>query len=60
VGVPTSAHLIYIPFVLIIGIVLGFILGGRAARDAEAGRLAREKAKTERRAKRDAEKPYTD
>ena len=33
-GVPTSAHFIYIPFVLLIGIVIGFILGGRAARKA--------------------------
>ena len=30
----TSAHFIYIPLVVIAGIVIGFILGGRAARDA--------------------------
>jgi hypothetical protein len=30
----TSGHFIFIPGILLIGIVLGFILGGRAARDA--------------------------
>jgi hypothetical protein len=52
-GVPTSAHFIYIPFVLVIGIVIGFILGGRAARDAQAARDEREKARAARRAARD-------
>jgi hypothetical protein len=56
-GVPTSAHFIYIPFVLLIGVVLGFILGGRAARDARAADEARTKAKEERRKQRDAAKP---
>jgi hypothetical protein len=42
----TAAHFIYIPMVAIVGIVLGFFLGGRAARDAFA--LAEKKA--ERRA----------
>ena len=32
----TSAHFIFIPAVLIVGIVIGWILGGRAARDAFA------------------------
>jgi hypothetical protein len=31
--VPTIAHLIYIPGVLLIGIALGFVLGARAARN---------------------------
>jgi hypothetical protein len=57
VGVPTSAHFIYIPFVLLIGIVVGFILGGRAARDAFAAREQKEKARAERRAARAAEPP---
>ncbi len=55
-GVPTSAHFIYIPFVLLIGIVVGFILGGRAARDAIAAREEKDKARAARRAARDAEK----
>jgi hypothetical protein len=53
VGVPTSAHFIYIPFVLLIGIVVGFILGGRVARDALAAREQKERARAERRAARD-------
>ena len=33
-GVPPSSHFIYIPVVLVLGTVVGFILGSRAARDA--------------------------
>ncbi len=51
-GVPTSAHFIYIPFVLLIGIVIGFILGGRAARDAFAAQKEKEDARAARRAAR--------
>jgi hypothetical protein len=50
---PPSSHFIYIPIVLVLGVVLGFILGARATRDAlnleqrrkadkDARRLARE------------------
>ena len=35
-GVPTAAHFIFIPAVLIIGVVIGWILGSRAAQDAMA------------------------
>lgn len=49
---PTTAHFIYIPAVLVIGIVIGFILGGRAARDAFAAQTQREAARAARRAKR--------
>jgi proteasome assembly chaperone (PAC2) family protein len=31
--VPTIAHLLYIPGVLLIGIAVGFVLGARAARN---------------------------
>jgi hypothetical protein len=31
-GLPTSEHLIFIPGVLLIGITIGWVLGGRAAR----------------------------
>jgi proteasome assembly chaperone (PAC2) family protein len=31
--VPTIAHLIYIPGVLLIGIAIGFVIGARAARN---------------------------
>ena len=36
---PTAAHFLYIPGVLILGIVLGWILGSRAAADAYAAQL---------------------
>jgi hypothetical protein len=60
---PPSSHFIYIPVMLVLGIVLGFIFGSKATRDAlafeakkaeerEARRLARE----ERRAKDEAGK----
>jgi hypothetical protein len=45
---PTAAHFIYIPAVLLLGIVIGWILGSRAAADAYAARLRREKAKGQR------------
>jgi hypothetical protein len=37
----TSAHLIFIPAVLLVGIVVGWILGSRAAQDAFAAELKR-------------------
>jgi hypothetical protein len=41
----TAGHFIFIPAVLLIGIVLGWILGSRAARDAYAAELRRRDAK---------------
>lgn len=35
-GNMTSAHFVFIPVVLFIGIVIGWILGSRAAQDAMA------------------------
>lgn len=35
----TSAHFIFIPVVLFVGIVIGWILGSRAAQDAMAMEL---------------------
>jgi hypothetical protein len=40
--VPTAAHFIYLPGVLLIGIVIGWILGSRAAADAYAAQLRRQ------------------
>jgi hypothetical protein len=37
----TAGHFIFIPAVLLVGIVLGWILGSRAARDAYAVELRR-------------------
>ena len=36
---PTAAHFLYIPAVLMLGIVVGWILGSRAAADAYAAQL---------------------
>lgn len=38
-GVPTASHFIFIPAVLLIGVVIGWILGSRAAQDAYASEL---------------------
>jgi hypothetical protein len=51
---PPVTHFIYIPSVLMIGVVIGVVFGGRAARDAEAARLRAEEAKAARRAARAA------
>jgi hypothetical protein len=44
----TSAHFIFIPGVLLIGIVIGWILGSRAARDAYAAELRRRDERSRR------------
>jgi len=36
---PTAAHFIYIPGILLLGIVIGWVLGSRAAADAYAAQL---------------------
>jgi len=41
---PTAAHFLYIPGVLIIGVVIGWILGSRAAADAYAAQLKKQAA----------------
>jgi len=38
---PTAAHFLYIPGVLLLGVVIGWILGSRAAADAYASELAK-------------------
>jgi hypothetical protein len=50
IGVPTASHFIFIPAVLIIGVVIGWILGSRAAQDAYAAELR----KRDERAKKSA------
>jgi hypothetical protein len=50
IGVPTAAHFIFIPAVLLIGVVIGWILGSRAAQDAMASELR----------KREGRKPKAD
>ena len=41
---PTAAHFIYIPGILLVGIVIGWILGSRAAADAYASELRKRQA----------------
>lgn len=41
----TAGHFIFIPSVLLIGIVIGWILGSRAAKDAYAAELRRREAR---------------
>jgi len=45
---PTAAHFIYIPGVLLVGIVIGWILGSRAAADAYAAQMRRAEEKARR------------
>lgn len=47
-GVPSAAHLIFIPSVLVLGVVIGWILGSRAARDAYAADLKRREERASR------------
>jgi hypothetical protein len=47
IGVPTAAHFIFIPAVLLIGVVIGWILGSRAAQDAHASEMRKRERKKE-------------
>lgn len=40
-SLPTPEHFIFIPAVLLVGIVIGWVLGGRSARDKLAARAKR-------------------
>lgn len=64
--VPPSSHFIFIPVVLVLGIILGFVLGSRATRDAIANeerkrvdREARRAARAARAAGNSAEPPVS-
>ena len=45
IGAPPVSHFIFIPAVLLIGVVIGWILGSRAAHDAYAAELRKREAK---------------
>jgi hypothetical protein len=45
---PTAAHFIYIPSVLLVGVVIGWILGSRAAADAYAAQRRRQEEKAQK------------
>ena len=44
----TAGHFVFIPAVLLIGIVIGWVLGSRAARDAYAAELRRREERAAR------------
>jgi len=44
----TAGHFIFIPAVLLVGVIIGWILGSRAARDAFAAELRRREGKAGR------------
>jgi hypothetical protein len=44
---PTAAHFIYIPGMLLLGVVIGWILGSRAAADAYASELRKRESKSQ-------------
>jgi hypothetical protein len=44
----TAGHFIFIPSILLIGIVIGWVLGSRAARDAFAAEMRRREEKAAR------------
>ena len=48
IGEITSAHFIFIPAVLLVGIVIGWVLGSRAAADAYAMELKRREERKSR------------
>ena len=55
----TSAHIIFIPAILVVGIVIGFVIGSRSARDAilvEQKKDEERRKAREERAKRKAAK----
>ncbi|HEV3140185.1 MAG TPA: hypothetical protein VGY57_06705 [Vicinamibacterales bacterium] len=44
----TAGHFIFIPSVLLVGVVIGWILGSRAARDAYAAELRRREERSQK------------
>jgi hypothetical protein len=57
IALPPSSHFIYIPVIFLLGIVLGFMLGAKATRDAialEARKAAEREARRAERAARRA------
>lgn len=53
---PNAAHLIYIPVTILLGVVIGWVLGSRAAQDACAAEL-RKRERTESRRQQRTENP---
>lgn len=53
----TLAHFIYIPGVLLLGIVIGYILGGRAAESSRSDAQDKDRRRAARKARREAGEP---
>lgn len=53
---PSSAHIIYIPMMILVGVMIGFILGSRAARNAFDLERKRDAERAKARAQREARK----
>ncbi len=49
-----AGHFVYIPAILLLGLVVGWILGSRAAADAYAAELRRREERAARKKARDA------
>jgi hypothetical protein len=49
----TLAHFVYIPGLLLIGIVIGYVLGGRAVEAARADAAEKDRRREARRARRE-------
>jgi hypothetical protein len=49
-GDMSSAHFIFIPATLLVGVVIGWVLGSRAAQDAFAAELRRREERNKRKA----------
>ncbi len=56
-GGMTAGHFIFIPAVLLFGIVIGWILGSRAAADAYAAELRRREERAARQISRSDDQP---
>ena len=55
----TAGHFVFIPAVLLFGMVIGWILGSRAAADAYAAELRRREEREARAARRPEVEPRT-
>jgi hypothetical protein len=54
---PSAAHFIYIPVMILVGIVIGWMLGARAAQDAYMSELRRREQRTKDKERRTNERP---
>ena len=54
IAAPPSSHFIYIPVIFVLGIVLGFMMGSKATRDAFALEERKAAEREARRAAREA------